>query len=337
MSIYKSASHGYGPLRKKTSVILFNLGGPLSEKGIYPFLFSLFYDPAILTLPNPFRYVLASLIARLRLPKARDIYAHLGGRSPLLQNTVAQALALEKKLGKDFRVFVVMRHAPPFASEVLKEVRAYEPDEVVLLPLYPHYSSTTTESSLKDWKRASRGWAVPTRVVASYPIQEDFLKALQDLMRPFYEKAKAYGRPQVLLTAHGLPEKTIKKGDPYQRHVEQTVEKLSLPEAILCYQSRVGPLKWIGPSLEEEILKASRCGRPLVVVPLSFVSEHSETLVELDITLRDLALREGCPAYERVPTLQTHPLFIKALASLVQLALDENVWYESEGRVDNAC
>ncbi len=306
---------------KKTAVVLFNLGGPASEADIYPFLFSLFYDPAILSFPNPIRYVLAKVIANARLSKAKAIYAHLGGGSPLLQNTLAQATALEKELEENHRVFVVMRHAPPFASSVLKEVRAYEPDEVVLLPLYPQYSTTTTESAFKMWKKVTRGWSVPTRFISSYPTQAGFLKALQDLTHPLYERAQKHGSPQVLLTAHGLPEKTIKGGDPYQRQVEETSRKLaeilSLKDAILCYQSRVGPLTWIGPSLEEEIIKASRLKRPLVIVPLSFVSEHSETLVELDITLKDLAFREGCPAYERVPTVQTHPSFIQGLASLI--------------------
>lgn len=314
---------------KKTAIILFNLGAPASEKDIYPFLFSLFYDPAILSFPNPLRYVLAKAIATTRLPKAKSIYTPLGGGSPLLQNTLAQAAALEKELGNGYRVFVAMRHAPPVISDVFKDVKAFEPDEVVLLPLYPQYSTTTTESAFKMWKKTVRGWDILTHFISSYPTQTGFLKALQDLTHPFYEKAQKHGTPQVLLTAHGLPEKIIKRGDPYQSQVEETSRKLaeilSLKDTILCYQSRVGPLKWIGPSLEEEIIKASRLKRPLVIIPLSFVSEHSETLVELDMTLRNLALKEGCPAYERVPTVQTHPLFIKGLASLVKLVPYENV------------
>ncbi len=249
------------------------------------------------------------------------MYAPLGGASPLLRNTQHQAEALEKELGQGYRVFVAMRHAAPRASDVLPEVKAYGPHEVVLLPLYPQFSTTTTDSSLKAWKTATKGWNVPTRFIPSYPTQEGFLRALQDLIPPFYERAQRHGVPQVLLTAHGLPEKIIKKGDPYQDQVEETAKELaqllSLKDPILCYQSRVGPLKWIGPSIEEEIIKASRLKQPLVIVPLSFVSEHSETLVDLDITLRELAFREGCPAYERVSTPQTHPFFIQGLASLV--------------------
>lgn len=309
---------------KKIAVVLFNLGGPLSQKDIKPFLFSLFSDPAILSLPNPFRYVLASFITKRRLREAQHIYAQLGGGSPLLKNTKAQAAALQAELGDGYRVFVAMRHAAPFTKTVFQDVQDYDPDEVILLPLYPQYSTTTTESSLRAWKLVSSGWSVPTRFVPCYPDQNGFIGAIKELTLPHYVKTKKLGVPRVLLTAHGLPEKIIKRGDPYQRHVEKTAQKLiekleiSPNEVTLCYQSRVGLLKWIGPYTEEEIIKASQENRPLVVVPLSFVSEHSETLVELDITYRKLALHHGCPAYHRVETVQTHPLFIQGLGSLVR-------------------
>ncbi|MBY0293539.1 MAG: ferrochelatase [Alphaproteobacteria bacterium] len=308
---------------KKTAVVLLNLGGPSTQEEIRPFLFSLFYDPSIITLPNPFRYFLASLLTWRRLTEAQHIYSCLGGGSPLLKNTKAQALALEAELGKGFRVFVAMRHARPLSEETVEIVRAYDPDEVVLLPLYPQYSTTTTESSFKAWRVAAEGWKIKTRLVQSYPQEDGFLDAMKELFLPQYREAQKKGKPRVLLTAHGLPEKTIKKGDPYQRHVEETaqclIEKLEISsfDSILCYQSRVGPLKWIGPYADEEILKAAKEKRPLVVIPLSFVSEHSETLIELDQTYRDLALNAGCPAYHRIETVQTHPLFIKGLAKLV--------------------
>lgn len=313
---------GTGSRLKKTAVVLFNLGGPTSQEEIRPFLFSLFSDPAILTLPNPFRYVLARLITRGRLKEARHIYAQLGGGSPLLKNTNDQAQALESELGVGYRVFVAMRHAAPLTKTTFEEVKAYDPDEVVLLPLYPQYSTTTTESSYKEWNRIAEGWSRPTHLIHSYPSQMGFIAAMAELTLPHYGEAKKFGVPRVLLTAHGLPEKIIKKGDPYQRQVEQTanqlVEKTEFKDVVLCYQSRVGPLKWLGPSTEEEIVKAGYERRPLVVIPLSFVSEHSETLVELDITYRKLALQNGCPTYNRVETVQTHPLFIKGLASLVR-------------------
>lgn len=309
---------------KKTAVVLLNLGGPSSLKGVKPFLISLFSDPAILTLLNPFRFVLANLIARRRLREAHHIYALLGGKSPLLPNTQAQADALEKELGPDHAVFIAMRHAPPLSPEIVEKVKIYDPDEIVLLPLYPQYSKTTTESSFKAWKKASEGWMVPTRFIKAYATESGFLEALKERVLPLYQEAQRQGHPKLLLTAHGLPEKFIRNGDPYQKQVEQTahalLEMLGLSgvDSTLCYQSRVGPLKWIGPYTEDEVRKASRERRPIVLVPLSFVSEHSETLVELDITYRDLALAEGCPAYYRVDTVQTHPAFIKGLASLVR-------------------
>lgn len=310
--------------QKKTAVVLFNLGGPAAPEEIKPFLYSLFSDPAIITLPQPFRRLLATLITNRRLKEARHIYAQLGGGSPLLKNTKAQAIALEKELGREYKVFIAMRHAAPFIKTTFQDVQTYGPDEVVLLPLYPQYSTTTTESSWEEWKRVSAGWPIPIRIICCYPIQNGFIEGMKELTLPLYEKAKKYGTPRVLLTAHGLPEKTIKKGDPYQRQVEKSAEELtrklsiSPHEIVLCYQSRVGPLRWIGPSTEDEIMGASQENRPIVIVPLSFVSEHSETLVELDITYRKLALQSGCPAYYRVETVQTHPLFIQGLGDLVR-------------------
>jgi protoporphyrin/coproporphyrin ferrochelatase len=313
------------PLDKRTAVILLNLGGPSSPEEIYPFLWSLFYDKAILSLPNPFRYLLATLISKRRLPEARHIYAQLGGRSPLLPNTVAQAEALEKVLGKEYRVFVAMRHASPQTEEVFQHVKAYAPSQIILLPLYPQFSSTTTQSSFDAWKKVSERGKVLTHCIPSYSTQEGFLGALKELTLPTIQEAHHHGLPRVLLTAHGLPEKIIRRGDPYQTQVEETAIKLKkmigLKDEILCYQSRVGPLRWLEPSLESEIVKAAHERRPLVVVPISFVSEHSETLVELDITLKELALKEGCPFYGRVPTVGIHPLFIQGLAQLVRETL----------------
>lgn len=309
---------------KKIAVILLNLGGPTSPEEIYPFLFSLFYDKTILTLPNPLRYGLAKFIAKRRLPEARHIYAQLGGRSPLLENTKSQAQALEEELKGKARVFVSMRHAPPFAKDVLQDIKCYAPDEIVLLPLYPQYSHTTTGSAFSQWQKLLDGRKAPFRFISSYPVLGEFLEALHDLTLPLYEKVKKYGTPRVLFTAHGLPEKFILKGDPYQAQVMETANALSkkltfFEEApIVCYQSRVGPLKWIGPSLESEIEKAAFLRRPLLIIPISFVSEHSETLVELDIIMKNLAIEKGCPYYARVPTVGTHPLFIRGLASLVK-------------------
>lgn len=308
----------------KKAVVLFNLGGPSSLDEVGPFLFSLFYDPAILDVPNPLRYFLAKLISKRRLKEACKIYSLLGGASPLLENTNQQAQALESRLGKDYRVFVTMRHAQPRSKEVLQQVIRYKPEEIILLPLYPQYSTTTTESAFRDWKRVCGECNFPLRFISEYPDEEGFILAMKDLTFPLLKEAQKIGEPKLLLTAHGLPEKTIRKGDPYQIQVEKTAEKLiqalGIPslDVTLCYQSRVGPLKWIGPYTDDQIILAAQKKRPIVVVPISFVSEHSETLVELDVEYRDLAIDMGCPAYFRVPTVQTNPFFIQALANLVQ-------------------
>lgn len=309
---------------KRAAVVLLNLGGPRSQDEVKSFLFSLFYDPAILTLPNPMRYFLAKLITGARLKEAKRMYSFLEGGSPLLKNTRTQALALERELGKGYRVFVAMRHAAPFAEEAWKEVQRYDPQEIVLLPLYPQVSTTTTGSSIMAWKKSTKGNTIPTRAIPFYPMEEGFIKAIKDRTLFHYEKAREFGHPKILLTAHGLPEKIIKKGDPYQKHVEKTATHLSRnlgiedSDVTLSYQSRVRLLKWLGPYTEDEIIKAAQEKRPIVVVPISFVSEHLETLVELDIFYRQKAIQEGCPSFHRVETVQTHPFFIKGLGNLVR-------------------
>ena len=311
--------------KKKTAVILFNLGGPDSLKAVKPFLFNLFADKAIIRLPQPFRYLLAQFISKTRTKKATGIYQKMGGKSPLLENTVAQAKALEESLkgeGSDYKVFISMRYWHPFTEETVKEVKKYNPDEVILLPLYPHYSTTTTESSFKEWYRASKDINVPTREIESYPLDELFLKAHVETLIPIYKQALQYGRPRILFSAHSLPQKIVDDGDPYQKQTMQTAQAIisSLEgdiDSVVCYQSRVGRLKWLEPTTDAEIKRAAADKVPVVVVPISFVSEHSETLVELDIDYRDLAEGLGIPFYGRVPTLSCHPLFIEALKKKV--------------------
>jgi ferrochelatase len=306
----------------KTAVVLLNLGGPNSPEEIQPFLFSLFSDPAIIGLPQPFRGFLARFISSRRTPEASEIYGHLGGRSPLLANTQAQASALEARLGSGYRVFVAMRHGAPRTEEAVRLVEEYSPDRVILLPLYPQLSTTTTSSSFSEWHRLYRGQA-PVDEICCYPNARGFIKAYAELILRSYQRAEKYGKPRVLLTAHGLPQKTIKRGDPYQFQVEQTAAEIIKAcgvqdmDVVVCYQSRVGPLKWIEPYTDVEIKRAAQEGKPLVIAPISFVSEHSETLVELDIEYKELADNHGCPAYERVPAVGTHPGFIGALAELV--------------------
>ena len=315
---------------KKTAVVLFNLGGPDSLKAVRPFLFNLFNDRAIISLPQPFRYLLAKLIAFRRARKAREIYQHIGGKSPLLEQTLAQAEALEAVLKKkgEYKVFVCMRYWHPFSNLVAKNVKAYEPDKIVLLPLYPQYSSTTTGSSFADWDKAAKaaGLSAPTARVCCYPQEFSFIASHAKLIKDTYWKAAESAKPRVLFSAHGLPEKVIAAGDPYQWQVEKTVASVVQILAIddmdfrICYQSRVGPLKWIGPSTEEEIIRAGYDNVPVVVVPIAFVSEHSETLVELDIEYRRLADENSVPEYWRVPALGTDALFIDSLSELTQKA-----------------
>jgi ferrochelatase len=316
----------------RVAVVLFNLGGPDSPRAVRPFLFNLFNDPAILSLPNPFRYLLAQLISRRRAPVARGIYEKLGGSSPLLAETNAQAVALADALaGEDeFKIFVCMRYWHPMADEAVREVAAYGPDQIVLLPLYPQFSTTTTESSLTAWRNAARaaGLDTPSRTVGCYPTTAGFIEAQADLISQTLSQVG--DAPRLLLSAHGLPKKIVARGDPYQWQVEQTSAAVAAGLSArghedldwqVCYQSRVGPLEWIGPSTDEEIERAGREGRSVVVAPVAFVSEHSETLVELDIEYRHLAEEKGVPDYHRVRTVGTAPAFINALADLVRAAL----------------
>lgn len=319
----------------RLAVVLFNLGGPDRPDAVRPFLFNLFNDPAIIGAPAPLRWLLAQLISRRRAPVAREIYRNLGGGSPLLANTEAQARALQDALrsrlpDREARVFIAMRYWHPFANETAGAVKAFGPDEAVLLPLYPQFSTTTSGSSLCDWKRTAEtvGLEVPTRSLCCYPTQAGFVAALAARIRPRIAEARASGRPRLLFSAHGLPKKIVAGGDPYQWQVEQSagavVAALDDPglDWQVCYQSRVGPLEWIGPSTDEEITRAGRDGVPVVLVPLAFVSEHSETLVELDIEYRKLAETEGVPLYLRVPTVDCETAFVEGLAELVGAALN---------------
>jgi len=317
--------------KRKIAVVLFNLGGPDGPDAVRPFLFNLFRDPAIIGLPAPLRYPIAALIAATRTKLAKDNYALMGGGSPLLPETEKQARALEADLAARFpdaetRCFIAMRYWKPLTDETAKAVEAFAPDEVVLLPLYPQYSSTTTGSSLKAWERAYRKGPGRVSAVCCYPVDDDLVQAHADLILAAYDKAGRPGPARLLFSAHGLPEKVILAGDPYQSQVEATAAAVvaRLGEGWdwrVTYQSRVGPMKWIGPSTEDEIRAAGQEGLALVVTPIAFVSEHIETLVELDHEYREVATKAGCPAYVRVPALGVTPGFIGGLAGLVQKAI----------------
>lgn len=309
----------------KTAVVLFNLGGPDRLSSVKPFLFNLFNDAAILTLPQPFRYLLAKWISWRRTHEAREIYSKLGGKSPLLENTQAQANALESLLGGKHKVFVCMRYWHPMTQEVVKAVKHYNPDRIVLLPLYPQFSTTTTGSSYKEWKKFARHYRLdkPTHFIGCYPENPGFISAVTTLILDHLKKLKS-SKIRILFSAHGLPQKFIDNGDPYQWHVEQTVKAVLsfLPESdfepVICYQSRVGPLEWIKPYTDLEIIRAGREGYAVMIVPIAFVSEHSETLVEIGMQYKDLAEKNGVPEYVSVPTVSLQGTFIQGLADLVR-------------------
>ena len=314
----------------KIAIVLFNLGGPDSPEAVQPFLRNLFSDPAIISLPSFFRLPLARFISSRRAAKAQAIYAQIGGSSPILGQTEAQARALEEALGPEheWRGYVCMRYWHPMTDAVVRSVKRFAPDRIVLMPLYPQFSTTTTASSVKAWKEAATAakLTVPTQTVCCYPDEDGFIAASVDLVKQGL--AQAGDRPvRVLFSAHGLPEKIVKAGDPYQAQVERSAKAIAQRigglDWSVCYQSRVGPLKWIGPSTDAEIERAGRDGKAVVLYPLAFVSEHSETLVELDIEYRHLSEKSGVPAYVRVPTVGTHPAFIAGLADRVRAILAE--------------
>ena len=316
----------------KLAIVLFNLGGPDSLEAVQPFLQNLFSDPAIISLPSFVRRPLARFIARRRAPLAKKIYEHLGGRSPILPETEEQARALEEALaqaGHQAKCFIAMRCWHPFTREAVKAVKAFAPERIVLLPLYPQYSTTTTRSSLAEWRKEAtrQGLKTPQHEICCYPFEEGFVAAIADLVTDALQYLKKEVSYRVLFSAHGLPKRVIERGDPYQWQVERTVEavvarlKRSGLDWRICYQSRVGPLEWIGPATDAEIRRAGEEDKGLIIVPVAFVSEHSETLVELDIEYAKLAQEAGVPDYIRVSTARSHPAFIGALASLVTTAL----------------
>jgi ferrochelatase len=314
---------------ERLAIVVFNLGGPDGPGAVRPFLFNLFNDPFIIPLPGPLRWLFATTISTLRAKKSRGYYDRLGGKSVLLPETEAQAKALEavaKPFAPDSRVFVLMRYWHPMSREVVQELKAYAPTRIVVLPLYPQYSTTTTGTTLAELQREAtrQGLNMPMEILCCYPTAEGFIAPLADKLRAAYDTAKAHGTPRVLFSAHGLPEKIITGGDPYEWQVAQStkavVERLAIPglDWKICYQSRVTPVKWLGPSVETEIQRAGADKVPVIIVPISFVSEHVETLVELDETMRDLAAAEGVPHFSRLAAVRTDSVFIQALAGLTQ-------------------
>lgn len=314
----------------KTAVVLFNLGGPDNQAAVQPFLFNLFNDKAIIRLPNPMRWIIAKLISSRRAPVAQEIYAHIGGGSPIIPETERQADALAAALNDldDVKIFIAMRYWHPMSDETAKNVAEYDPDNVVLLPLYPQFSTTTTGSSIEEWYKAAKriGLSTPTRAICCYPDEEGWIKGQARLLKDHIATAKPDLKYRVLFSAHGLPEKIVKAGDPYQSQVETSAAAIAKAAGLsddawmICYQSRVGPMTWIGPSLDTALEQAADDGVAVIILPIAFVSEHSETLVELDIEYRKIAENLGISDYIRVPTIGIAPEFIDGLARLVRQA-----------------
>ena len=307
----------------KIAVVLFNLGGPQSLSEVRSFLFNLFYDRNIINLANPLRLIFATLISFFRKSKAIEIYKHLDGRSPILKETKIQASSLELMLNENgknqYKVFIFMRYSKPSAKYTVKDVIEYNPDKIILLPLYPHYSTTTTLSAIQHWNyyiKKSK-FLTPTSTICCYYNNENYIKAQCKLIIEKYQKAQNYGLPRILFSAHSLPLSIIEQGDPYQHQIEQNVsliiKSLNIPllDYKICYQSKVGPVKWLEPSTLSEINQAKKDDVPIVLVPISFVSENSETLVELDIEYKALISKENM--FFRVPTLSNDEDYIKCL------------------------
>ena len=310
----------------KLAVVLFNLGGPDSLKAVKPFLFNLFRDPAIIGLPTAARLPLAALISTTRAKSARANYRAIGGASPLLGETQDQASALETALaakapGLEARCFIAMRYWDPFAEETATEVAAFEPDEIVLLPLYPQYSTTTTASSLADWRKVYTGPG-RSRAVCCYPTAHGLIEAHAQAIRDLWEEARAPANLRLLFSAHGLPQKLVEAGDPYRAQIEATAEAIAarlpeFPDWRVSFQSRVGRLPWLSPYTDDEIRRAGAEGKGVLIAPIAFVSEHVETLVELDRDYARLAVETGCKPYLRARTPGVRDAFIAELARTV--------------------
>ncbi len=315
----------------RTAIVLFNLGGPDREEAIKPFRVNLFSDKAIIRAPWFIRLWLSRLIARSSAKAAVENYRLMGGKSPLLELTQRQGRALEGVLGQDYRCFIAMRYWHPLARETIREVKAWAPDRIILFPLYPQFSTTTTGSSLTDWREAAAaaGLTVKTTTLCCWFDDKAYVAAIAALVREAIEDAMAQKpglRLRVLFSAHGLPESIVKSGDPYQAEIEATSAAVMAHlanthvESLVCYQSRATPQKWLEPSTIQALEQAGRDGVGVVVVPIAFVSDHIETLVELDIENRHVAKEAGVPLYVRARVGNDDPDFIRAMAALVKRA-----------------
>jgi protoporphyrin/coproporphyrin ferrochelatase len=316
---------------RRPGVVLFQLGGPDTLEAIEPFLFNLFCDPDIIDFPfaRIGRKPLAKLISTTRASKVRHHYSVIGGGSPIRRFTQQQATALQfllREMGVDAHCFVAMRYWHPFTSEAIEQLRAVGCDEVVLLPLYPQYSRTTTGSSLNEWRKLFAG-DLPVHCVEPFYRHDLYLDALAEKIEEGLGRFQRPERAELVFSAHSVPVSVIEKGDPYQRQIEETVRLVMQrggwenPHR-LCYQSKVGASKWLRPSLHATLKDlAAEKAREVCVVPIAFVSDHVETLGEIDHEAREEAAALGIEHFEMTAGLNDSPTFIAALADLVLTAL----------------
>ncbi|MGH2567893.1 MAG: ferrochelatase [Bacteroidota bacterium] len=319
-------------MSQRIAVVLFQLGGPDSLLTVKPFLYNLFCDPDIIDFPGAFlgRKLLAKLISSLRADAVAEHYKEIGGKSPILELTSRQAAALEESLkteGLDARVFVAMRYWHPFTEEVVKAITNDPFERVILLPLYAQFSKATTFSSMNEWSRTTEqfGLDMPWQLICCYPNHPQLIEAFVENINEAYARFSGTRQEEIdlIFSAHGVPVEFITKGDPYQLQIEETVRRIvergrwNSPH-VLSYQSKVGPQEWLGPSLLETIEKRAKQGRTrMVVAPIAFVTEHIETLHEIDIEAREHAAHAGVEQFEMMPALNDHPKFIACLTDLV--------------------
>ena len=324
----------------KVGVLLLNLGGPERIQDVGPFLYNLFSDPEIIRLPNPaLQKPLAWLISTLRSGKSKEAYRSIGGGSPLRRITEQQARELQSELrsrGVDATSYVAMRYWHPFTESAVADIKADDVEEVVVLPLYPHFSISTSGSSFRELKRLRQAdpkfSELPIRCIRSYYDDPGYINAMAGLIAEQIHGCEEPGSAHIFFSAHGVPKSYVEEaGDPYQREIQACSELIMqrLAELVghsnpstLAYQSRVGPVEWLKPYTEEALAELGGEGvKELVVVPISFVSEHIETLEEIDIEYRELAHEAGITHFRRVPALDINPIFISGLADLVQRAM----------------
>jgi ferrochelatase len=319
----------------RTAVFLMNLGGPRNLAEVEPYLYELFSDPLVVTAPfGPLRPLFAKLVSKTRAPSSAEKYALIGGKSPIVEGTTAQAAALARALGPGFSCHLAMRCGHPNTEEGVAEALAAGAERAVALPLYPQYANATTRSSLLELRRL---WPKgrPLAEICTWHDNETYLDASAAALEETLATVPAAERARVLVvfSAHGLPMSQVRKGDPYPTYIEhsarETARRAGAPAWQVTYQSRVGPTKWLGPDTIE-FLEANARDKVVVTVPIAFVSEHLETLYDLDILAKEAAAKGGAARYLRVPALGTRPDFVAALADVVRRGMAAQAGFEAE-------